>query len=284
MELQAPDLCSANKPLSLVSGARPIAARRYRGYSNPQIAERHGQRAEYGGASRNQARYWSGPRRANRPGASATAKERTAVLRKWFDLNLMLCTRKVLARIMTAEQGKPLSQQARGEGRYAASFFRVVCEEAKAGLWRKTIPGTSRTNGLSLAERAVGVKPQPLRHGNFPAAMILPAKPLRHYAGSVVPWCSSRHRRTPFFCARASSSAAQAGLPAGLLSVVTADADNAIAVVQELCRNPIVRKLSFYRLTGVGIKLMEQCAPTLRSSRWRLGGKRAFIVFGTMRI
>ncbi|WP_022963885.1 NADP-dependent succinate-semialdehyde dehydrogenase [Halopseudomonas pelagia] len=201
-----------------------------------------------------------------------TAKERAAVLRKWFDL--MMLHQEDLARIMTAEQGKPLAE-ARGEVAYAASFIEWFAEEAKR-VYGETIPGHQPDKRIIVQKEPVGVTAA-ITPWNFPAAMIT-----RKAAPALAAGCAMVLKpapQTPFSALALAALAEQAGLPAGLFSVITADVDNAIAVGGELCRNPIVRKLSFTGSTGVGIKLMEQCAPTLKKLSLELGGNAPFIVF-----
>ncbi|KFJ92329.1 succinate-semialdehyde dehydrogenase [Pseudomonas sp. 1-7] len=161
-----------------------------------------------------------------------TAKERAARLRKWYEL--MLANQEDLARIMTAEQGKPLTE-ARGEVLYAASFIEWFAEEAKR-VYGDTIPGHQPDKRLIVTQ-------------------------------------------TPFSALALAVLAERAGIPAGLFSVLPADAERSREVGAELCANPIVRKLSFTGSTGVGIKLMEQCAPTLKKLSLELGGNAPFIVF-----
>lgn len=201
-----------------------------------------------------------------------TAKERAAVLRKWFEL--MMLHQEDLARIMTAEQGKPLAE-ARGEVAYAASFIEWFAEEAKR-VYGETIPGHQPDKRIIVQKEPVGVTAA-ITPWNFPAAMIT-----RKAAPALAAGCAMVLKpapQTPFSALALAALAEQAGLPAGLFSVITADVDNAIAVGGELCRNPVVRKLSFTGSTGVGIKLMEQCAPTLKKLSLELGGNAPFIVF-----
>ncbi len=201
-----------------------------------------------------------------------TAKERGQVLRKWFDL--MLQHQEDLARIMTAEQGKPLAE-ARGEVGYAASFLEWFAEEAKR-VYGDVIPGHQPDKRILVQKEPVGVTAA-ITPWNFPAAMIT-----RKAGPALAAGCAMVLKpapQTPFSALALALLAEQAGLPAGLFSVITADVDASRAVGGELCSNPIVRKLSFTGSTGVGIKLMEQCAPTLKKLSLELGGNAPFIVF-----
>ena len=201
-----------------------------------------------------------------------TAKERAQVLRKWFEL--MLQHQEDLARIMTAEQGKPLTE-ARGEVAYAASFLEWFGEEAKR-IYGDVIPGHQADKRILVQKEPVGVTAA-ITPWNFPAAMIT-----RKAGPALAAGCAMVLKpapQTPFSALALALLAEQAGLPAGLFSVITADVDASRDVGGELCSNPIVRKLSFTGSTGVGIKLMEQCAPSLKKLSLELGGNAPFIVF-----
>ncbi|WKC38369.1 NADP-dependent succinate-semialdehyde dehydrogenase [Ectopseudomonas chengduensis] len=201
-----------------------------------------------------------------------TAKERAARLRKWYEL--MLANQEDLARIMTAEQGKPLTE-ARGEVLYAASFIEWFAEEAKR-VYGDTIPGHQPDKRLIVTKEAIGVTAA-ITPWNFPAAMIT-----RKAGPALAAGCAMVLKpapQTPFSALALAVLAERAGIPAGLFSVLPADAERSREVGAELCANPIVRKLSFTGSTGVGIKLMEQCAPTLKKLSLELGGNAPFIVF-----
>ena len=201
-----------------------------------------------------------------------TAKERAARLRKWYEL--MLANQEDLARIMTAEQGKPLTE-ARGEVLYAASFIEWFAEEAKR-VYGDTIPGHQPDKRLIVTKEPIGVTAA-ITPWNFPAAMIT-----RKAGPALAAGCAMVLKpapQTPFSALALAVLAERAGIPAGLFSVLPADAERSRAVGAELCANPIVRKLSFTGSTGVGIKLMEQCAPTLKKLSLELGGNAPFIVF-----
>lgn len=201
-----------------------------------------------------------------------TAKERAAVLRKWYEL--MLRHQEDLARIMTAEQGKPLAE-ARGEVLYAASFIEWFAEEAKR-VYGDVIPGHQPDKRILVQKEPVGVTAA-ITPWNFPAAMIT-----RKAGPALAAGCAMVLKpapQTPFSALALAALAEEAGLPAGLFSVITADVDRSREVGGELCASPIVRKLSFTGSTGVGIRLMEQCAPSVKKLSLELGGNAPFIVF-----
>ncbi|SDF46538.1 NADP-dependent succinate-semialdehyde dehydrogenase [Phytopseudomonas seleniipraecipitans] len=201
-----------------------------------------------------------------------TAKERAARLRNWYEL--MLANQEDLAQIMTAEQGKPLTE-ARGEVLYAASFIEWFAEEAKR-VYGDTIPGHQADKRLIVTKEPVGVTAA-ITPWNFPAAMIT-----RKVAPALAAGCAMVLKpapQTPFSALALAVLAERAGIPAGLFSVLPADTERSREVGFELCANPTVRKLSFTGSTGVGIKLMEQCAPTLKKLSLELGGNAPFIVF-----
>ncbi|WP_457788085.1 NADP-dependent succinate-semialdehyde dehydrogenase [Pseudomonas sp. PL-6] len=201
-----------------------------------------------------------------------TAKERAVRLRTWYEL--MLANQEDLARIMTAEQGKPLTE-ARGEVLYAASFIEWFAEEAKR-VYGDTIPGHQPDKRLIVTKEPIGVTAA-ITPWNFPAAMIT-----RKAGPALAAGCAMVLKpapQTPFSALALAVLAERAGIPAGLFSVLPADAERSREVGSELCANPIVRKLSFTGSTGVGIKLMEQCAPTLKKLSLELGGNAPFIVF-----
>ena len=201
-----------------------------------------------------------------------TAKERAARLRKWYEL--MLASQDDLAQIMTAEQGKPLAE-ARGEVLYAASFIEWFAEEAKR-VYGDTIPGHQADKRLIVTKEPIGVAAA-ITPWNFPAAMIT-----RKAGPALAAGCAMVLKpapQTPFSAVALAVLAERAGIPAGLFSVLPADVERSREVGGELCANPIVRKLSFTGSTGVGIKLMEQCAPTLKKLSLELGGNAPFIVF-----
>ncbi|MGN5518005.1 NADP-dependent succinate-semialdehyde dehydrogenase [Halopseudomonas sp. Lyrl_26] len=201
-----------------------------------------------------------------------TAKERAAILRRWFEL--IMRHQEDLAKIMTAEQGKPLAE-ARGEIAYAASFIEWFAEEAKR-VYGDIIPGHQGDKRILVQKEPVGVTAA-ITPWNFPAAMIT-----RKAGPALAAGCAMVLKpapQTPFSALALAHLAEQAGLPAGLLSVITADVDSSREVGAELCANPVVRKLSFTGSTAVGVKLMEQCAPSIKKLSLELGGNAPFIVF-----
>jgi succinate-semialdehyde dehydrogenase/glutarate-semialdehyde dehydrogenase len=198
-----------------------------------------------------------------------TGKERAAVLRKLFDL--MLANTEDLARIMTAEQGKPLAE-ARGEIAYAASFIEWFAEEAKR-VYGDTIPENVRGRRIIVQKEPIGVFAA-ITPWNFPAAMIT-----RKAGPGWAAGCTGVIRpasETPFSALALGVLAERAGLPAGVCNVITGPSSE---TGKELCANPLVRKLSFTGSTRVGSILLEQCAPTIKKTSMELGGNAPFIVF-----
>ena len=201
-----------------------------------------------------------------------TAKARAQRLRNWFEL--IMANQEDLARIMTAEQGKPLAE-ARGEIAYAASFIEWFAEEAKRA-YGDVIPAHAADKRILVQKEPVGVAAA-ITPWNFPSAMIT-----RKAGPALAAGCAMVLKpapQTPFSALALAALAERAGIPAGLFSVLPADVASSREVGAELCENPVVRKLSFTGSTGVGIKLMEQCAPTLKKLSLELGGNAPFIVF-----
>ena len=203
---------------------------------------------------------------------SKTAKERSALLRRWFDL--CVAATDDLARILTAEQGKPLAE-ARGEIAYGMSFVEWFAEEAKR-VYGETIPSPWSDRRLLALREPIGVCAA-ITPWNFPNAMIT-----RKIAPALAAGCTvvvKPAEQTPLSALALAELALRAGIPAGVFNVVTADAGNSIAVGKVLCDSPVVRKLSFTGSTAVGRILMQQCAPTLKKLSLELGGNAPFIVF-----
>ncbi|EXJ12998.1 NADP-dependent succinate-semialdehyde dehydrogenase [Nitrincola nitratireducens] len=201
-----------------------------------------------------------------------TAKERAVILRRWFDL--IMVHQDDLGRLMTLEQGKPLAE-AKGEIAYAASFIEWFAEEAKR-VYGETIPGHQTDKRIVVIRQPVGVTAA-ITPWNFPSAMIT-----RKAAPALAAGCTMVLKPapdTPFSALALAELAHQAGIPPGVFNIVTANLDDSIGVGKVLCDSPIVRKLSFTGSTGVGIKLMQQCAPTLKKLSLELGGNAPFIVF-----
>jgi len=198
-----------------------------------------------------------------------TAKERSARLRKWFEL--MLAHQEDLARLMTCEQGKPLSES-RGEIAYAASFFEWFAEEGKR-LYGDTIPGHQPDKRLIVIKQPIGVTAA-ITPWNFPSAMIT-----RKAGPALAAGCTMVVKpasQTPYSALALAELAERAGIPAGVFSVVTG---SAAEVGGELTGNPIVRKLSFTGSTDVGRQLMAECAKDIKKVSLELGGNAPFIVF-----
>lgn len=201
--------------------------------------------------------------------AAKTAKERAGILRKWFDL--IVASADDIALIMTSEQGKPLAE-ARGEVLYAASFIEWFAEEAKR-VYGDTIPATQPGQRLTVIRQPVGVTAA-ITPWNFPAAMIT-----RKAAPALAAGCTMIVRPadlTPLTALALGVLAEKAGIPAGVLQIVTGKARE---IGAELTSNDIVRKLSFTGSTEVGRLLMAQCAPTIKRISLELGGNAPFIVF-----
>jgi len=198
-----------------------------------------------------------------------TARERAAVLRKWNDL--MLANADDLALIMTAEQGKPLAES-KGEIAYAASFIEWFGEEAKR-TYGDTIPSPAPDNRIVVIKEPIGVCAA-ITPWNFPAAMITRKAGPALAAGC--PMVLKPAEATPFSALALAVLAERAGVPAGVLNVVTGSSK---VIGAEMTGNPIVRKLSFTGSTAVGKLLMEQCAATIKKISLELGGNAPFIVF-----
>ena len=201
-----------------------------------------------------------------------TAKERHAVMMKWF--SLIVANADDLARILTAEQGKPLAE-ARGEVVYGASFIEWVAEEAKR-VYGETIPTTDNGKRYVILKQAVGVCAA-ITPWNFPIAMIT-----RKVAPALAAGCPvviKPAEQTPLSALALAELAQRAGMPAGVLNVVTADGANSVLVGKALCESDTVRHLSFTGSTEVGRILMRQCAPTVKKLSLELGGNAPFIVF-----
>lgn len=198
-----------------------------------------------------------------------TAKERAAILRKWFDL--MMANQEDLAVLMTAEQGKPLTES-RGEIAYAASFIEWFAEEGKR-VYGDTIPTFKPDARIVVVKEPIGVTAA-ITPWNFPAAMITRKAGPALAAGC--PMVIKPATATPYSAFAMAVLAERAGVPAGVLSVLTGSAR---AIGGEMTGNPIVRKLSFTGSTEIGKVLMEQCAGTVKKVSMELGGNAPFIVF-----
>ncbi|MEI6114421.1 MAG: NAD-dependent succinate-semialdehyde dehydrogenase [Burkholderiales bacterium] len=201
-----------------------------------------------------------------------TAKERSAILRKWFEL--IVANTDDLARIMTIEQGKPFSE-AKGEIAYGASFVEWFAEQAKR-LMGDTIASPSVNSRILVLREPIGVCAA-ITPWNFPIAMIT-----RKVAPAIAAGCTiilKPAEQTPLSALALAELAERAGFPAGVLNIVTADSDRSIEVGKVLCASPIVRKVTFTGSTQVGRILMQQSAPTVKKMSLELGGLAPFIVF-----
>ena len=198
-----------------------------------------------------------------------TAKERSALLRKWNDL--MLENADDLALIMTAEQGKPLPE-ARGEIVYAASFIEWFAEEGKR-IYGDTMPSPWPDRRIVVTREPIGVCAA-ITPWNFPSAMI--TRKVGPALAAGCPIVVKPAELTPFSALALAVLAERAGIPPGVFNVVTGSAR---AIGFEMTSNPTVRKLSFTGSTAVGRLLMEQCAPTIKKISLELGGNAPFIVF-----
>ncbi len=201
--------------------------------------------------------------------AAKTAKERATVLRRWHDL--MMANQEDLAILMTAEQGKPLAE-ARGEIAYAASFIEWFAEEGKR-LYGEIVPGHQPDKRIVVLRQPVGVVAA-ITPWNFPTAMI--TRKVGPALAAGCPIVVKPDPQTPYSALAMALLAERAGLPKGLLSVVTG---SAIEIGGEMTSNPTVRKVTFTGSTAVGIKLMAQSAPQLKKLSLELGGNAPFIVF-----
>ncbi len=198
-----------------------------------------------------------------------TAAARGAILKRWFDLIKLHV--EDLAQILTAEQGKPLAE-ARGEVNYGASFIEWFAEEAKR-VYGETIPSPSNDRRLLVIKQPIGVTAA-ITPWNFPIAMIT-----RKVAPALAAGCSmiiKPAEQTPLSAIALAVLAMDAGVPSGVLQVITGGAREIGAV---MCESPIVTKLSFTGSTEVGRILMAQCAPTIKKLSLELGGNAPFIVF-----
>jgi succinate-semialdehyde dehydrogenase/glutarate-semialdehyde dehydrogenase len=198
-----------------------------------------------------------------------TARERARVMRRWFEL--MVEHQEDLARLMTTEQGKPLAES-RGETAYAASFLEWFGEEAKR-VYGDTIPGAQGDKRIVVIKQPIGVVAC-ITPWNFPLAMIT-----RKAGPAIAAGCTvvlKPASQTPFSALALAELGERAGIPKGVLNIVTGGATE---IGAELTSNPIVRKLSFTGSTEVGKLLMAQCAATIKKVSLELGGNAPFIVF-----
>ena len=203
---------------------------------------------------------------------SKTAKERSIVMRKWFEL--LIAHTEDLARLMTAENGKPLAES-RGEVAYGASFVEWFAEEAKR-INGETLPQFDNNRRLMVIRQSIGVCAA-ITPWNFPLAMIT-----RKVAPAIAAGCPviiKPAEQTPLTALAAAELAQRAGIPAGVINIVTANASQSIAIGKALCASDTVRHISFTGSTEVGRILMAQSAPTVKKMSLELGGNAPFIVF-----
>ncbi len=198
-----------------------------------------------------------------------TAKDRATVLRNWFDL--MLDHQEDLARLLTAEQGKPLAE-ARGEIAYGASFIEWFGEEAKR-IYGDTIPAHQADKRIIVIKEPIGVCAA-ITPWNFPNAMI--TRKCGPALAAGCPMVLKPATATPFSALAVAELGERAGIPPGIFNVITG---SAAAIGGEMTSNPAVRKLTFTGSTEIGKVLMEQCARTVKKTSMELGGNAPFIVF-----
>ena len=204
--------------------------------------------------------------------AAKSGKERAQVLRKWFDL--ILANMEDLAQIMTAEQGKPIAE-AKGEIVYGASFVEWFAEEAKR-VNGDVLTSPSSDKRLLTLKQPIGVCAA-ITPWNFPIAMIT-----RKIAPALAAGCTiviKPAEQTPLSALALAELAQRAGMPAGVINVLTADSEHSIAIGKTLCASSVVRHISFTGSTEVGRILMAQSAPTIKKLALELGGHAPFIVF-----
>ena len=199
-----------------------------------------------------------------------TAKERAGLMRKWFDL--IMANQEDLARLMTAEQGKPLAET-RGEVAYGASFIEWFAEEGKR-VYGDVIPTAQPGRRILVFKEPIGVVAA-ITPWNFPNAMIT-----RKCAPALAAGCTFLIKpaaETPLSALALAELAHRAGIPAGVFNVVTGR--KASVIGKELTESPLVRKFSFTGSTEIGKLLMRQCASTVKKVSLELGGNAPFIVF-----
>ena len=223
----------------------------------PRMGEAEARRAVQAAAAA-----WTGWRKK-------TAKERSAVLRRWFDL--VMANQEDLAVLMTAEQGKPLVES-RGEIAYAASFIEWFAEEGRR-IYGDTIPQHAADKRIVVLKEPIGVVAA-ITPWNFPAAMITRKAGPALAAGCPV--VLKPATATPFSALALAELGERAGLPPGVFNVITGASG---PIGKELTTNPLVRKVTFTGSTEIGKQLMEQCASTVKKVSLELGGNAPFIVF-----
>ena len=207
--------------------------------------------------------------RAFKPWSQRSAKDRSNVLRHWFDL--IMANQDDLALLLTRENGKPLAE-AKGEVAYGASFVEWFAEEAKR-IYGETIPSTTPDKRIRVERQPVGVTAA-ITPWNFPVAMIT-----RKVAPALAAGCTVVLKpdiKTPLSALALAALAERAGIPAGVLNVVTG---HPTEIGAEMTSNPLVKKLTFTGSTKTGKLLIRQCAETVKNVSMELGGNAPFIVF-----
>ena len=236
--------------------------------TNPATGEEIAQVADLGRAET--ARAIDAAHAAQPAWAAKTAKERSAILRRWFDL--IIENADDLARLLTAEQGKPLAE-AKGEIVYGASFIEWFAEEAKR-IYGDTIPGHQADKRIVVLKQPIGVVGA-ITPWNFPNAMIT-----RKVAPALAVGCTvviKPAKQTPLSATALAVLAEQAGFPKGVMNIITTTDSRSVGA--EICSNDKVRKLTFTGSTEVGRVLMRQCSEQIKKLGLELGGNAPFIVF-----
>ena len=201
---------------------------------------------------------------------SRSAKDRAALLKRWFDL--IMLNQNALGAILTAEQGKPLAE-AKGEVAYGANYIEWFAEEAKR-VYGDTIPSTGPSSRIVVIKQPVGVV-SAITPWNFPNAMIT-----RKAAPALAAGCTfvvKAAKETPLSALALAELAEQAGIPKGVFNVLVCKQSSAVGKV--LTQDPQVAKFSFTGSTEVGKILLQQCATTVKKTSMELGGNAPFIVF-----
>ncbi|AKR54910.1 Succinate-semialdehyde dehydrogenase [NAD(P)+] [Devosia sp. H5989] len=235
--------------------------------TNPATGERVGNVPRLGTAATREA--IEAAREAQVEWAARTAKERSVILRRWFEL--MMANQDDLGLILTLEQGKPLAE-AKGEIAYGASFIEWFAEEARR-VYGDIIPGHQRDKRIMVLKQPIGVVGA-ITPWNFPNAMIT-----RKAGPALAAGCAMVLKpasQTPFSAIALAVLAERAGIPAGVFSVLTGSASE---IGAEMTANPIVRKITFTGSTEIGAQLFAQSAPTIKKLGLELGGNAPFIVF-----
>ena len=202
--------------------------------------------------------------------SAKTATERAIILRRWYDL--IMKNQEELAHIMTMEQGKPLAE-ARGEIAYGASYVEWFAEEAKR-IYGDTIPAPAGDKRIVVIKQPVGVVAT-VTPWNFPSSMIT-----RKVAPALAAGCtvlSKPAKETPLSAIALAVLAQQAGIPAGVFNMVVTTRSREVGVT--ICEDERIAKMSFTGSTGVGARLLSQCAGTIKKASMELGGNAPFIVF-----